>query len=124
MYLDNMNINKLNKMNESKELLEATIKGLEEKMGQLNMDLKAKQKELEDVNKPEMTGEMYDNIQGLIEEGVGEFDFTDAGNYEFEPEFDYDNKVIIGTIELNDTNYIVESIMDKIEKNYKVIVKE
>ena len=38
-------------MNESKELLEATIKGLEEKMGQLNMDLKAKQQELEDAMK-------------------------------------------------------------------------
>ena len=33
-------------MNESKELLEATVKGLEEKIGQLNMDLKDKQREL------------------------------------------------------------------------------
>ena len=111
-------------MSESKELLEATIKGLEEKLGQVNMDLKAKQKELEDVNKPEMSGEMYDEIHGLVEEGVGEFDFSDAGNYEFEPEFDYDNKVVIGTIDMNDSHYIVESIMDKIDKNYKVIVKE
>ena len=124
MYLDNMNINKLNKMNESKELLEATIKGLQEKVSQLNTEVTTKQKELEDLNKPEMTGEMYDEIHGLVEEGVGEFDFSDAGNYEFEPEFDYDNKVVIGTIDMHDSHYIVESIMDKIEKNYKLIVKE
>ena len=111
-------------MSESKELLEATIKGLEEKLDSLNTDLRSKQRELADVNKPEMTKEMYDEIHGLVEEGVGDFDFTDAGNYEFEPEFDYDNKVVIGTIEINDTHYIVESIMDKIDKNYKVIVKE
>ena len=111
-------------MNESKELLEATIKGLNEKVSQLNDDIMMKTKELEDINKPEMSGEMYDEIHGLVEEGVGDFDFTDAGNYEFEPEFDYDNKVVIGTIEINDTHYIVESIMDKIDKNYKVIVKE
>ena len=111
-------------MNESKELLEATIKGLNEKISQLNHDVMMKTKELEDINKPEMSGEMYDEIHGLVEEGVGDFDFTDAGNYEFEPEFDYDNKVVIGTIEINDTHYIVESIMDKIDKNYKVIVKE
>ena len=111
-------------MNESKELLEATIKGLQEKISQLNHDVMMKTKELEDINKPEMSGEMYDEIHGLVEEGVGDFDFTDAGNYEFEPEFDYDNKVVIGTIEINDTHYIVESIMDKIDKNYKVIVKE
>ena len=111
-------------MNESKELLEATIKGLEEKLGQVNMDLKAKQKELEDVNKPEMTGEMYDKIHELVEEGVSNFDFCDSDNYHFEPELDYDGKVVIGTIEMGDSHYIVESIMNKIDENYKVIVKE
>ena len=111
-------------MNESKELLEATIKGLNEKISQLNHDVMMKTKELEDINKPEMSGEMYDEIHGLVEEGVSNFDFSDAGNYEFEPEFDYDNKVVIGTIEINDTHYIVESIMDKIDAHYKVIVKE
>ena len=30
-------------MSETKEMLEATCKGLEDKIGQLNMDLKAKQ---------------------------------------------------------------------------------
>ena len=45
-------------MNESKELLEATVKGLEEKINNLNDDLRSKQRELADVNKPEMTGEM------------------------------------------------------------------
>ena len=111
-------------MNESKELLEATIKGLQEKVSQLNTELTIKQKELADVNKPEMSGEMFDEIHGLVEEGVGDFDFSDADNYHFEPEFDYDNKVVIGDISIHDTSYIVESIMNKIDTNYKVIVKE
>ena len=111
-------------MNESRELLEATIKGLQEKVSQLNTEVTTKQKELEDINKPEMTGEMYDEIHGLVEDGVGDFDFSDTDNYEFTPEFDYDNKVVIGDISIHDTSYIVESIMDKIEKNYKIIVKE
>ena len=111
-------------MNESKELLEATIKGLNEKIDQLNHDVMMKTKELEDINKPEMTGEMYDEIHGLVEEGVSNFDFSDADNYEYSLEFDYDNKVVMGDISINDTHYIVESIMDKIDKNYKVIVKE
>ena len=111
-------------MSESKELLEATIKGLEEKLSQLGGELNAKQQELADVNKPEMTGEMYDNIQGSVEEGVSQFDFSDADNYEFTPEFDYDNKVVIGDININDTHYLVESIMDEINKNYKIVVKE
>ena len=111
-------------MNESKELLEATIKGLQEKIEGLNVDLITKQKKLENVNKPEMTGEMYDNIQGSVEEGVSQFDFSDADNYEFTPELDYDNKVVIGDISINDTHYIIETIMNEIDRNYKVIVKE
>ena len=111
-------------MNESKELLEATIKGLEEKINSLNTDIDMKRKELEDVNKPEMSSELFDQLHGIVEEGVGDFDFTDADNYHFEPEFDYDNRVVIGNIEMNDTSYIVESIMNKIDENYKVIVKE
>ena len=108
-------------MNESKELLEATIKGLQEKVNQLNTELTTKQKELQDINKPVMEAWMFDEIQGLVEDGVSNFDFSDADNYEFEPEFDYDNRIVIGNIEMNDTSYIVESIMDKIDKYFKVL---
>jgi len=111
-------------MNESKELLEATIKGLQEKVNQLNTELTTKQKELEDVNKPEMSGELFDQLHGLVEEGVSDFDFSDAGNYEFEPELDYDNKVVIGSIELNNHYEVVSLIMNKIDHEFKVIIKE
>jgi len=111
-------------MNESKELLEATVKGLEEKIGQLNMDLKSKQKELEDVSKPEMTEEMYDELHGLVEEGVSKFDFSDSNNYEIEYELDYDGKVNASNIELSDTHELVESIMKRIENTYKMLDTE
>ena len=111
-------------MSESKELLEATIKGLEDKINSLNTDINMKKKELEDINKPEMQGEMFDEIHGLVEDGVSSFDFSDADNYEFEPEFDYDNRIVIGNIEINDTSYIVESIMNKIDAHFKIIVKD
>ena len=42
-------------MSENKELLEATVKGLQDKIGSLNLELKQKQQDLEDVNKPELT---------------------------------------------------------------------
>ena len=111
-------------MNESKELLEATVKGLEEKISQLNMDLKGKQKELENVSKPEMTEEMYDELHGLVEEGVEKFDFSDSNNYDIEYELDYDGRVNASSIEMNDTHNLVESIMNKIDKTYKMLDKE
>ena len=47
-------------MENNKEMLEATVKGLQEKIVSLQHDLKAKEKELEDVNKPEITAEQMD----------------------------------------------------------------
>jgi len=108
-------------MSESKELLEATVKGLREKIDQLNSDLTTKIKELADVNKPEMAEEMYDELHGLVEEGVEKFDFSDSNNYEIEYELDYDGKVNAHSIELNDTHELVESIMRKVENAYKMV---
>ena len=108
-------------MNESKELLEATVKGLEEKISQLNDDLMMKTKELQDVSKPEMTDVMYDELHGLVEEGVSQFDFSDSNNYDIEYEIDYDGRVNACSIELNDTYNLVESIMKRIENTYKML---
>ena len=111
-------------MNESKELLEATVKGLEEKIVGLNSDLRSKQRELADVNKPEMMGEMFDELQGLVEEGVNNFDFSDSDNYDIEYELDYDGKVNASSLEFNDTYNIVQMIMDKIDSHYKISTSE
>jgi len=111
---------KINNMNESKELLEATVKGLEEKINNLNDDLRSKQRELADVNKPEMTGEMFDNITELIEEGIGYFDFSDADNYDIEFGIDYDGKVEAAGLEFNSASELTEKIMNKVDSHYKI----
>jgi hypothetical protein len=108
-------------MNESKELLEATIKGLEEKVNQLNNDLDTKKKELENVNKPELNQSTLDIIYDCVTEGIEEFDFTDTDNYDFEPELDYEGKVIIGSIEFNNEDYVREPIIKLIEDRFKII---
>jgi len=111
-------------MNESKELLEATVKGLEEKIVDLNSDLRSKQRELADVNKPEMMGEMFDELHGLVEEGISNFDFSDSNNYDIEYEIDYDGRVNASSLEFNDTYNIVQMIMDKIDSHYKISTSE
>ena len=111
-------------MNESKELLEATVKGLEEKIGQLNMDLKDKQRELEDVSKPEMTEEMYGNLEEIVEEAIGNYDFSDSENYDIEYELDYDGKVNASSLEFNSAHELGEKIMRGVEKAYKMTETE
>ena len=111
-------------MNESKELLEATVKGLEEKIGQLNMDLKDKQKELEDVSKPEMTEEMYGNLEEIVEGAIGYFDFSDSDNYDIEYELDYDAKVSASNLDFNSADEVTENIMNKIDRHFKISTSE
>jgi hypothetical protein len=108
-------------MSESKELLEATVKGLQEKVNQLNNDLDTKKKELENINKPELNQSTLDIIYDCVTEGIEEFDFTDTDNYDFEPELDYEGKVIIGSIDFNNEDYVREPIIKLIEDRFKII---
>ena len=111
-------------MNESKELLEATVKGLEEKINQLADDLTNKRKELADVSKPEMTEEMYGNLEGIVEEAIGNYDFSDSENYDIEYELDYDGKVNASSLEFNSAHELGEKIMRGVEKAYKMTETE
>ena len=111
-------------MSESKELLEATVKGLQEKINNLNDDLRSKERELADISKPEMTGEMYDTIQELVEEGIGYFDFSDSDNYDIEFGIDYDGKVEACGLEFNSASEVTEQIMKKIDSHFKISTSE
>ena len=116
-------INKLNNMNESKELLEATIKGLEEKMNQLNSDLRSKERELADVNKPIMTNEMFEKISELVEEAVDSVSINED-DLEYSMEFDYDNKVCLNDISLQNSDTFADKVMCAIDEHYKIVTKE
>ena len=107
-------------MSENKELLEATVKGLEEKIQQLNTDYKNKLKELEDVNKPVIQASQMDVIDNGIQKTFENFDL-DIEQFDYEVELDYDNKVVLSNLTFTDTYDLHEAIMRNIEKQFKVI---
>ena len=107
-------------MSESKELLEATIKGLEEKLESVKSDLGMKVRVLDDVNKPEMTDVMFDKLTELVEEGVCEVRI-DVDDLEYSMEFDYDNKVCLNDISLENTSDFADKIMSYIDMHYKIV---
>ena len=108
-------------MSESKELLEATVKGLQEKVEQLNKDLQSKRKELDDINKPKLNQSTLDIIYDCINDGIYEFDFSDSDNYDFEYEIDYDGRINTNHIEFNNADYIQEPILKLIENKFNII---
>ena len=111
-------------MNESKELLEATIKGLEEKINSLNTDINMKKKELEDINKPEMSGELFDQLHGIVEDSIQDA-LNNLCDDDLEKEFgmEYDGKVYLESFSI-DGYPLVNAVMNKIDHEFKVIVKE
>ena len=106
-------------MSETKEMLEATCKGLEDKIGQLNIDLKAKQKELEDVNKPAMSVVTYAELEDIIGNTLSDYQF-DCGMFEYDFNISYDNKLELSELTFTDSYDISEAIMKAITNHFKV----
>tara|TARA_R100001163_G_scaffold65211_1_gene61618 strand:- start:43 stop:381 length:339 start_codon:yes stop_codon:yes gene_type:complete len=108
-------------MNESKEVLEATLKGLEEKISQLNDDLMMKKKELEDINKPEMTWETYSSLESCIIEGAQDaLGKLRTDDIDVEYGMEYDGKVYLESFSVPEDG-LVESVMAEINNKFKIL---
>ena len=108
-------------MSESKEMLEATVKGLQDKVNQLNIDLKSKQQELEDVNKPAMSVVTYADLEDIVGNTIGDYEF-DCGEFDYEFNINYDNKIELSDLSYNDGYRLAESIMNKIDNYFKMVI--
>ena len=101
------------------ELIQATVKGLQDKIGQLNTDLKSKQQELEDVNRPVISSTTMDIINDTVNQVMENYDL-DCGHFEYEFNLGYDNKLELSDLTFTDTYDLVEAIVTKIEKQFKI----
>ena len=110
-------------MSENKEMLEATVTGLQEKITSLQNDLKTKQQELDDVNKPVVNASTLSNIEDSVSRVVECFNF-DCGMFEYEFHIAYDNKLELGELTFTDTYELQDAIMRDINNRFKVINDE
>ena len=71
------------------------------------------EKQLADINKPELTPLQFDDLTGAVEEALDEYDFSDTDNYEVEFGIDYDGRVNIESFAF-DTSKLEEAICNKL----------
>ena len=102
----------------NKEMLEATVKGLQEKIVSLQHDLREKERDLEDVNKPEITAEQLDVINDAVNSVLESYDF-DCGMFDYEFNLGYDNKLELSDLTFTDAYDLEEAIMMNITKQFK-----
>ena len=107
----------------SKEQLETNIAALEllinetaDKSTDFKEQLEQTKKELADINKPELTPLQFDNLYEAVESGVSGYDFSDIDNFDKEFGIDYDGRVTLESIDLINSQELVEAITDKLNK--------
>ena len=103
--------------------LELKIEGLKKAIaehkdftGTYESQLKTAEQDLKDIDKPELTPSQLDDIYEAVERGVSNFDFSDSDNYDTEFGIDYDGRVTLESLELNNTTDLVEMIVEKVSK--------
>jgi hypothetical protein len=84
------------------------------------MDLKGKQQELEDAGKPVISSEVMDTINDAINEALENYNFDNTDQYELDFSLDYEGRVQAETINLTDTYELMEAIVTKVEKQFKI----
>jgi len=111
-------------MSDSKEMLEATVKGLQEKCEQLTNDLQAKRRELEDINKPKISQSTYEIIEECIFDNMqGALEGLSENNYDLELELSNMELSVYG-IDFHDTNGVSEHIMEYVNQKFNVVEDE
>ena len=103
------------------EGLEKAIKEHQDFANTYQNELKVIQKQLEDYNKPALTPLQYDSIHDAVEKAVENYSFSDCDNYEVEFSLDYDGRVQLESIDLQDTYQLVEMIVDKVSNLFKEV---
>jgi hypothetical protein len=77
------------------------------------------EKQLQDYDKPELTPKQLDDIHEAVDKAVENYSFGDCDNYEVEFSLDYDGRVQLETIDLQDRYELVEMIVDKVCNLFK-----
>jgi len=77
------------------------------------------QKQIDDYNKPALTPAQLDDIHEAVEKAVENYSFSDCDNYEAEFSLDYDGRVQLENIDLQDSYHLVETIVDRVCNLFK-----
>jgi len=110
----------------TKEQLETNLAALKllqsetnDKLTDHKVQISLLEKQLEDYNKPELTPAQLDDIQCAVESAIENYSFSDCDNYETDFSLDYDGRVQLESIDLQDTYELTEMIVSKVHNLFK-----
>jgi len=105
------------------EELKIVISDLTAKMEMFEIierDLETAKKLLKDADKPVLMQVQADEIAIEVDKAVQRIDFSDENNYDIELSIDYNNTIIIDSIEMTAIDDITESICDYVLNYFRI----
>ena len=111
----------MQELENKKAALELLQNETNEKLQDYRQQISILQKQIEDYNKPALTPLQLDNIHEAVEKAVENYSFSDCDNYEVDFSLDYDGRVQLESIDLQDTYQLVEMIVDKVSNLFKEV---
>ena len=115
----------------TKEELQRKVKELTAAITTFNNDAEMLQKDLADVkqrlavvDRPKVTKKFLDELSNVVEEVIGNIDFTDCNAYDYEFNLDYDNRISLENIEFNHIHDIGDEIYSRLEDLFNIIEDE
>ena len=107
---------KTEELEKAVQMLEAQVETNKTMSETYLKELELAKKDLADVNKPELTPLQFDDLYEAIEEGIGNYDFSDSDNFDKEFGIDYDGRVTLESFDINSAQDLVEAIANKVNK--------
>ena len=109
----------MQELENKKAALELLQNETNEKLQDYRQQISILQKQIDDYNKTELTPAQLDDITEAIEKAVDSYMFDDVDMYDVEFEMDYDGRVSVSTIGLNETYRLVEAITERVHSLFK-----
>jgi hypothetical protein len=107
---------KTEELEKAVQILEERVEANKTMSAEYENDLVKAQKQLADINKPELTPLQFDNLYEAVESGVSGYDFSDTDNFDKEFGIDYDGRVTLESLDINNAQDLVQTIVDKVNK--------
>ena len=114
-------LNNMQELENKKAALELLQNETNDKLNDYKQQISILQKQIDDYNKPALTPRQLDDIHEAVEKAVENYSFSDCDNYEVEFSLDYDGRVQLESIDLQDTYQLVEMIVDKVSSLFKEV---
>ena len=111
----------MQELENKKAALELLQNETNEKLQDYRQQISILQKQIEDYNKPALTPLQYDAIHDAVEKAVENYSFSDCDNYEVDFSLDYDGKVQLESIDLQDTYQLVSMVAEKVQDLFKEV---